>query len=231
MWATSQSPIDPSLDLCYATNGPISSSSDLVPSSSVRQVRVAQARIPGPSDSTYRTMPNQTLGSSEANPLLRFYNDPGPWNSQRIEPPAPAPVGSRNSTWDEHISQPTGSFQQYRETARSEVESSATGRQTSDSGHGRSYATKSVLSADPADPCQECRSVTSQIGYMQMYPEHSSREYIAGQSQTSQLPSFSIQDDITESQSSALQSLRCDWKGCEVTSKNQSEHRCAHIYT
>ena len=229
MWATTQSPIDPSLDLRYARNSPLSPRSNLLRSNSVHQAQAARAMIPGPSDSLYQTMPTQLLGSSEANPLVRFYNDPGPWNSQRIEASAPAPMGSRNSTWDEHMSQPNGSFQQYRDPARSEVESSVTGRQLSDSGYGRSYATKSALSADPVDQNQECRSVTSQIGYMQMYPEQSPRDYMADDTQNSQPPAFGIQDDGPEPQSSALQSLRCNWDGCDTTSKNQSEHRCAHV--
>ncbi|SLM40736.1 Zinc finger, C2H2-like [Lasallia pustulata] len=170
-------------------------------------------------------MPNQSSGSSDANPLVRFYNDPGPWTSQRIEPPAPAPMGSHNSSWDEHLSQPNGALHQYREPARSEVESSVTGRQPSDSGYGRSYATMSVLSADQGDQNQDCRSVTSQIGIMQMYPEHTPREYMAGESQTSQTPAFGTQDDVPESQSSAHQPLRCAWEGCHTISKNQSEYR------
>lgn len=229
MWATTQPPIDPSLDLCYATNGSLPSSSAPLPSNSARQVRAAQAMIPRPSDSFYRTMPNQILGSSSANPLVRFWNDPGPWTPQRIEPSAPAPMDPRRPTWDQHISQSNGSLQQYRETARSEVESSVTGRQLSDSGYGRSYATKSVLSADQIDPSQECQSVTSQVGNMQMYPEHTAKEYIAGESQTSQPPSFGIQDDTPGPQSPVLSTLRCRWEGCTVTSKNQSEHRYAYV--
>lgn len=229
MWAATQSPIDPSLDLRYATNDSLSPRSDLLQSISVRQVRTAQARVPGRTDSFYSPMPNQLLGSSDPNPLVRFYNDPGPWTSQRIEPSAPAPMGSRGSTWDEHMSQQNGAFQHYREIARSEVESSVTGRQPSDSGYGRSFATTSVLSADPVDQNQECRGVTSGIGYMQMYPENTPRDYIAGEPQSSQPPAFETPADVPEPQSSALQSLRCSWEGCLTTSKNQSEHRCAHV--
>lgn len=229
MWVTTQPPVDPSLDLCYATNGSLSSSSALLPSNSARQIRAPQARIPRPSDSFYRTVPNQILGSSDANPLVRFWNDPGPWTSHRIEPSAPAPMDPRSSTWGPHLLQPDGPLQQYRESARSEVESSVTGRQPSDSGYGRSYATKSVLSADQVDPSQECQSVTSQVGNMQMYSEQNAKEYTAGESQTSQPPSFGIQDDIHGPQAQVLQSLCCRWEGCGVTSKNQSEHRCAHV--
>ena len=231
MWSTPP-PIDPSLDLCYATNGPLSPRSDILPSNFGRQDRAAQARIPAPSDTFSRDMQIPSLASSDANPLVRFYNDPGPWSSQRIEGFAPAPMGSRNSVWNERISKSNVPFQRYRDLARSEVESSFTGRHPSDSGYGtRSYTTKSVLSADPVDQSQESRSLASQLDYMQMCPEHSSQEYIASDPRNLQLPAFGTQDDVPGPQSAALGllSLRCAWDGCNTTSKNQSEHRCARI--
>ena len=158
----------------------------------------------------------------DTNPLYRFYNDPGPWNSQRIG-------GDMNQ--QNMLPRYQGLYgrssqlpvlpSQYREPPRSEIGSSTTGRNQLDSAYGtRSYTTKSVRSNEPND--QSCSNLTGDVNDMQIYPDDQFPSQMPGLAQ--EVPySFDIPSDVPAEQPA---SLICPYPECNnFESKNQSEHR------
>lgn len=157
------------------------------------------------------------------NPLYRFYNDPGPWTSQRI-------AGDMNQS--SMFPRYQGAYgpinrlpvlpSQYRESPRSDFGSSTTGRNQHDSGYGtRSYTTKSVQSTEPIDQSQSCQSLSGDVGDMQIYPEENFQTQVPGHAQEVSYP-FDIPNDAPGEQPALL---ICHVAECGIASKNQSEHR------
>ncbi|KAI9713328.1 MAG: hypothetical protein M1812_006687 [Candelaria pacifica] len=165
-------------------------------------------------------------GNLPVNPLQRFYHESnGPWNQHMIpgliSEPYPRPPNPNNLT---RMDDPNLSFSRHRSTARSEIESNATGVILSDpdSGYGtKSLATASVLSADPAEYHQECPSITGHVNNLQIF-------HGEGQATPHYLPSndmdYQHQDDSFEDPDPAAANLlQCPY--CPVTLKCHSERK------
>ena len=108
-------------------------------------------------------LPSMKQSDLDTNPLFRFYNDPGPWSSQRI---------AEDSGSYSRLNPPVGASNQYRDTPRSDLGSNTTGRNPLDSGYeSKSVATKSVRSTEHVDHSQECQSLIGDVNEMQIYPD------------------------------------------------------------
>lgn len=107
----------------------------------------------------------------DISPMVRFYEEPGPWNAHNVEPPSSAPPYHGLPSQINRIAM--SSQIQPRSCDRSEVSSSTTGRNLLGSGYdSKSYATKSVPScSEYRDRSQDCQSLVSDVGDLQMQPE------------------------------------------------------------
>ncbi len=163
-------------------------------------------------------LPSMRQSDSDTNPLLRFYNDPGPWSSQRVVgdmgPPSTPP---RCPGTYHQVNLPAAI--QYRDSPRSDLDSNTTGRNPHDSGYeSKSFATKSVRSMEHVDRSQECQSLASDVNEMQIYPG----DQFQGQG-SDPPPEVHYSYDMTES----LPSLPpCPYLECQnVQFKNVSDQK------
>lgn len=220
-------PIDPALDPFSTSTVSLSSGiglDHLLQPSPGLQERLGYSGVPNNIDSFPQDVQLPSMKQNtdlDTNPLFRFYNESGPWNSQRI-------AGDMNQSNMLHRYQgPYGRINrlpvlpnQYRESPRSEVGSSTTGRNQHDSGYGtRSYTTKSVQSTDPIDQSQGCQSLSGDVGEMQIYPEENFQAQVP---ELAQDVSYSF-DDPNDTPGDQATPLICP--ECGVESKNQSEFR------
>lgn len=164
--------------------------------------------------------------STEPNPLVRFWNDRGPWDPQRIggdpgqthmNPPFPYP--------DHRM--PRDAFYDYR-SPRSEVGSSNTGRYPLDSGYGgsQSLPTKSIRGADQVDRSPSRQSIAGEVRDLHYYPgdgypDPSARGVTSPNTQYSPMDA----SNDTPRPAPVTFDLICQQPGCEFVSKNLSEHR------
>lgn len=120
-------------------------------------------------------LPFRRQDDLDISPIGRFYGEPGPWNAQRVVGPAEPPFSAPPyHGLPSHINRIAMSSQiQPRSCDKSEVGSSTTGRNLLGSGYdSKSYATKSVPScSEYPDRSQDCQSLVSDVGDLQMYPE------------------------------------------------------------
>lgn len=159
----------------------------------------------------------------DISPIGRFYGEPGPWNAQKVV----GDVGPPSSTLafpglSPQLNQfPMSSQIQPRSCDRSEVGSSTTGRNPQDSGYdSKSYATKSVRSSEYIDRSQDCQSLVSDVGDLQMHPV----DQFQGQGPES-LQDESHPYGMNDGPSSHGQ-LVCLYPDCKnMTFKNQSEQK------
>ncbi|MCJ1226934.1 hypothetical protein MMC12_003589 [Toensbergia leucococca] len=224
-------PIDPALDQWNSTNVKLPQGIGLdhllqLPSD-------IQERYPRPVAATNLTSFPQDVQTAstkpielESNPLIRFWNDPGPWTSQRIAGDLIQPaMGMKYASAPDRTYRPCVSLGPYRESARSDVDSSVTERHLSDSGYGtRSRTTRSVLSADLVDHSQGCRSLVGEVSEMQLYPEESTQAYVPPNPQEFHYKSYGVASEVPQDSPRAL-SLVCTYPNCNTTSRNHSEHK------
>lgn len=169
-------------------------------------------------------LPSMRQTDLDTNPLLRFYNDPGPWSSQRIAgdpspsipPRYPGAYGRDNRSGI--------SSNHYRESPRSDVGSSTTGRNPQDSGYdSKSMATKSVRSTEHIDHSQGCQSLAGDVNEMQIYPEEPFQGPVTSMPQD--VAYFDISSDVP-GEAPATLPLLCPYPECNnLELKNQSDHR------
>lgn len=228
-------PIDPALDPWNSTNVPLSPGiglDHLLPSNLGLQDKSTSSGTSGdlnnfPSDLQLPSMKQKDL---QSDPLMRFWNDPGPWNSQRVGgEPSHSPMNQKYVASYGRDPRPNVDFGQYRQSPRSDLGSSTTERYPADSGYeSRSIATRSVHSADPRDPSQGCHSLAGDVSEMQLYP--SAENIYHGPILTPPMPQdihyshYELSND-TMHDNPALYPLTCSFPDCHSTFKNQSEER------
>ena len=157
-------------------------------------------------------------GDQEAHPLLRFWNESGPWNSEEAaggEVPQPLLDGVISP---ERIARPLA-FVQYREPAKSDPGSHFTSRH-SDSG----YATKSVLSADYQDQSQENQSSPGDVSGLQLQSEPRFQEYLNGEPRDVQATTYDSWSNGRRELTTSLLPI-CECADCGLTCKSQSEYK------
>lgn len=162
-------------------------------------------------------LPAPTPGDPEPNPLLRFWADPGPWNSQAV-----AGVEGTQAFGAGMISHERGransAFGLYREPPKSDPGSHLTGR-PSDSG----YASKSVLSAVYSDQGQENQSLPGDLSSLHVQqPESRTGDYLAEDQQDTR-STYSWSNDPRELTTSTAPT--CDYQNCGVVCKSQSDYK------
>ena len=227
-------PIDPALDPWNSATVPLSPGiglDHLLPPNLGLQNRSPSSGTSGdynsfPSDLQLPSMKQTDL---QSDPLLRFWADPGPWNSQRIagEPNHP-PMNQRYPGPYGRDPRSNAFLGQYRPAPRSDLGSSTTGRHPVDSGYeSRSLATRSLHSADPREQSQGCQSLAGDIGEMQLYPNQDNMYH--GALPPPPIPpeiqysGFEFSNDVL--QDGPMFPLTCPVPDCNSTSKNSSEHR------
>ncbi len=227
-------PIDPALDPWNSSTVPLSPGiglDHLLPPNLGLQDRSTSVGTSGdfnnfPSDLQLPSMKQTEL---QSDPLLRFWADPGPWNSQRVGGEA-----SNSSMNQKYIGsygrdpRPNAFLGQYRPSPRSDLGSSTTGRYPVDSGYeSRSFATRSVHSADPRDQSQGCQSLAGDVSEMQLYqnPDMYHGSLPAPSIQDIQYPNFELPNDAIQ-EGPAIYPLTCQYSDCDGNFKNSSEHRC-----
>ena len=157
-------------------------------------------------------------GDQEANPLLRFWAESGPWNSQAAaggEVPQPLADGIVSQ---DRIARPLA-FVQYREPAKSDPGSHFTSRH-SDSG----YATKSVLSADYQDQIQENQSSPGDVSGLQLQSEPRFQEYLNGEPRDVQATPYDSWSNGHREPTTSLLPV-CESADCELNCKSQPEYK------
>ncbi|KAL8911539.1 MAG: hypothetical protein Q9171_003303 [Xanthocarpia ochracea] len=111
---------------------------------------------------------------------------------------------------------------------RSDIGSSTTGRYPYDSGYGgsKSFATKSVRSADHLDQSPSSQSVAEDIRDLNFHyePNFQDPSVPSVTSQNPQYASMDVSSDAPQSPTVTFD-LTCQYQSCGVVSKNQSEHR------
>ena len=178
-------------------------------------------------------LPSMKQNDLQSDPLLRFWADPGPWNSQRVGgEPSHSPMNQGYMGSYGRDPRPEAFLGQYRPAPRSDLGSSTTGRHPVDSGYeSRSFATRSVHSADPREQSQGCQSLAGDVGEMQMYanPDNMYQGTLPPPSmpQEMQYPGFDFPND--QMQDGPIYPLTCPLADCQVTSKNSSEHRYVFV--
>ncbi|KAL9600861.1 MAG: hypothetical protein Q9219_002903 [cf. Caloplaca sp. 3 TL-2023] len=168
--------------------------------------------------------PNPT----DPDPLLRFWNETGPWNSQRVGgDPRQAPANTRFAGFDDPMRRNFPTMHFGFRSPRSEVDSSTTGRYPMDSGYGgsRSLATPSARS-DQLDQSHSAHSISGDVNEFHPFPEERYQDN-TGRNAPSHRGQYSPMDGAGEiSQQSNLSfELTCSFQNCGATSRNQSEYR------
>ena len=228
-------PIDPALDPWNSSNVPLSPGiglDHLLPPNLGLQDRSTSSGASGdlssfPSD---LQLPSMKQNDLQSDPLLRFWSDPGPWNSQRVggEPSHP-PMNQKYIGPYGRDLRSNAFLGQYRPSPRSDLGSSTTERYLADSGYeSRSHATRSEPSADPRDQSQGCQSLAGDVNEMQIY-QNTENMYHGSvpappMPQEMQYPNFELSND-TMHEGPSMYPLTCSALDCNGTFKNFSEHR------
>ncbi|KAL8849108.1 MAG: hypothetical protein Q9221_005877 [Calogaya cf. arnoldii] len=166
-------------------------------------------------------LPAMKQTSTESDPLMRFWNDPGPWTSQRISADqGHPPMNPQFPHFDHRMPRHAHTLQYEYHSPRSDVGSSTTGRYPLDSGYGgsKSLGTKSVRSADHLDQSPSSQSVAENVRDLHYYQAR------AVTSPNPQYPAMDVSSDAPHSPTMAFD-LTCQYQGCGTVSKNHSEHR------
>lgn len=224
-------PIDPALDPWNTSNIALSPGiglDHLLPPTTGLLERSNYGGAPGAADNYPQDvqLPSMRQSEMDTNPLLRFYNDPGPWSSQRISGDASQPsIPHRYPGAYGRDNRSAISPQHYRDSPRSDVGSSTTGRNPQDSGYdSKSMATKSVRSTEHVDHSQGCQSLAGDVNEMQIYPEESYQGPVPGIPQD--VSYFDISSDVP-AETPATLPLICPYPECKnLELKNQSDQRC-----
>ncbi|KAL8755598.1 MAG: hypothetical protein Q9199_003535 [Rusavskia elegans] len=166
---------------------------------------------------------------AEPDPLLRFWNETGPWTSQRLSgDPGHTPTNPQFTHFDHRMPRHGHALQYEYRSPRSDVGSSTTGRYPLDSGYGgsRSLGTKSVRSADQLDQSPSSQSVAGDVRDLPFYREGNFQDPSA-RSVTSPNPQYSSMDVSNDAPQSPTMGfdLTCQYQSCNTVSKNHSEHR------
>lgn len=174
-------------------------------------------------------LPAMQQNPTEPNPLLRFWNDPGPWTSQRVAgAPGHTSTNTQYASFNDQMTR-NGHLMQYDyRSPRSEVGSSTTGRYPYDSGYGGSsrVASKSVRSADQVDKSQSCHNISRDVHNLHIYPKDGYQDPPAPNEarSSSPYPSTGNCNDAAQ-QPGVTFDLACQYPNCGAIFKNQSEHR------
>lgn len=174
-------------------------------------------------------LPAMRQNSTEPNPLIRFWNEPGPWNPQRIGgDQSHTPTNARFPSFDDPIHRNPHALQYGYPSARSEVDSSFTGRPRLDSGYGgsRSLATTSAGSVDQFDQSRFCQSISGDVRDVHLYSGDRFQDTSTpnGPSPPTQYAPMDVRSDTVQQNAVTLE-LVCPYAGCGTISKNQSEQR------
>ncbi|MCJ1479269.1 hypothetical protein MMC13_007954 [Lambiella insularis] len=169
-------------------------------------------------------LPVPRPGDQEADPLLRFWATPGPWNSQAIGGGDGVQTDLQDIRSQEAFARARGAIGPYREPARSDPGSHLTGR-PSDSGYAtKSNVTKSVVSTDYQNNTQETQSLAGVVRGVQIRPETLSHEYFHTDAQDSHSLSYeSWSNDPRDA--AATSSAQCECPECGAACKNQSDYK------
>ncbi|KAL8946991.1 MAG: hypothetical protein Q9222_006681 [Ikaeria aurantiellina] len=223
-------PIDPALDSWKASSTTLSPGLDPLPSSPGPSSRASLSGLSN-LDSLAREiqLPAMKQNPAEPDPLLRFWNEPGPWNSQRIGGgSSQTSMVPQYAGYNHQMPRPVKPMHYGYGSPRSDVGSSTTGRYFVDSGYegSRSMATKSVRSADNVDQGQPCPSISGEVHDLHLYsrdsyPDHPAPSAVSPNSQYH--PMDPLSDDTH--QATVTFDLTCPYANCGATSKNHSEHR------
>lgn len=169
-------------------------------------------------------------GELESNPLLRFWQDDGPWYPRGLgegglgQTPALSHAISHERSKRSHPSH--GHHGHYgHPVAGTALGGRFLGRQSSDSGYGtQSHVTGSVFSRDYDDQIPDNQSLASETDRPHARLENAPPGYIHEASEEAQpLPFDNCSDDSREP--GTLTSLTCDYPDCRTTLKTQSEYR------
>ena len=228
-------PIDPALDQWNTSNIPLSPGIGLdhmlPPTGLLERSNYAGGPVAVDNFPQDVQLPSMKQSDLDTNPILRFYNDPGPWSSQRIagDPSQPS-IPPRYPGAYGRDNRSSVSANHYRESPRSDVGSSTTGRNPQDSGYdSKSIATKSVRSTEHIDHSQGCQSLAGDVNEMQIYPEEPFQGPVTSMPQ--EVAYFDISSDVP-SESPATLPLICPYPECNnLELKNQSDHRCDVFFT
>lgn len=170
-------------------------------------------------------LPCRRQDDLDSTPIGRFYEEPGPWNPQKVVGQAGPPSSALAAypSFPSQINRLAMSSQiQPRSRDRSEVGSSTTGRNPLDSGYdSKSYATQSVRScSEYLDRSQDCQSLVSDVGDLQMHRvdqfQGEDPESLQNESR-----SYGMND-----RSSSRGQLLCPYPDCKnLIFKNQSDQK------
>ncbi|KAL8811455.1 MAG: hypothetical protein Q9200_001775 [Gallowayella weberi] len=166
---------------------------------------------------------------TEPDPLLRFWNDQGPWDPQRIGGGGHTHMNPHFPGFENPMPRDPHPMLYHYRSPRSEVGSSTTGRYPLDSGYGesKSLATKSVRSADQVDQSPSCRSAGGDVQDYQSYHGDNYQD-LSPHSVASPITQYSSMDpgsDDLPQPPVVTFDPTCQYANCGVISKNQSEHR------
>ncbi|KAI4182512.1 MAG: hypothetical protein LQ348_004834 [Seirophora lacunosa] len=174
-------------------------------------------------------LPAMKQNPAEPDPLMRFWNEPGPWTSQRIGGEVrQTPAHTHFTGFGDPTRRSPHALPYDFPSPPSEVGSSTTGRHPLDSGYGgsRSLATTSARSVDHFDQSRSCQSISGDVQDFHLYPEEVYQESSAGHG-PSPHPQHSSTDAPRDPapQPSVAFDLACQYPSCGVISKNHSEFR------
>ncbi|KAL8690297.1 MAG: hypothetical protein Q9224_004438 [Gallowayella concinna] len=229
-------PIDPAIDTWRPTTTAISPTLGLdnllqsLPAPPARWNHSSLSNLDSLSLSQEVQLPAMRHAPTEPDPLLRFYNDQGPWNSQQIGgDPGHTHMNPQFPSFESQMPRDVHPMLYHYRSPRSEVGSSTTGRYPFDSGYGgsKSFATKSVRSADQVDQSPSRRSAGGEIRdhhsyHGDSYQDLSPRSIASPNTQYSSMDPVS--DDLPQPPMVTFD-LTCQYTNCGATSKNHSEHR------
>ncbi|KAL8652327.1 MAG: hypothetical protein Q9210_002749 [Variospora velana] len=166
---------------------------------------------------------------AEPDPLLRFWNEPGPWNPQRIGGEVrQTPATTHFTSYGDPTRRSPHALPYDYRSPRSEVGSSTTGRLPMDSGYGgsRSLATASARSVDHFDQTRSCHSISGDVQDFHLYPGEIYQEPPVGNGPSPNPQYSSTNVTLDPAQQTAVSfELACQYPSCCAVSKNQSEYR------
>lgn len=169
-------------------------------------------------------LPAMKQNPTDPDPLLRFWQDPGPWNSQH---PRQSPGNPRFVSFDDSMRRNYPAITHNPRSPGSEVGSSATGRYHPDSGYGtQRLATPSTRSIDQLDHGQSGQSLPGDAHGFHTFSDDGYQE-ASVRSDPSPHTHYSPMDILGDhAQHSTVNfELACSYQNCGTISKNQSEYR------
>ncbi|KAL8721149.1 MAG: hypothetical protein Q9225_002107 [Loekoesia sp. 1 TL-2023] len=226
-------PVDPAIDSWRSSNIALSpglSLDNLIQSSprlADRQNLSGQSNLDNFSQDVQ--LPAMKQHPTDPDPLLRFWNDTGPWNSQRVGvDPGQASSHPRFATFGDQMRRNFPAMPYDYRSPRSEIGSSTTGRYPVDSGYGgsKSLATPSARSVDQLDHGQSGLSISGDVHDFHPFAEDRYQDSLVrnGPSPHDQYSSMDVLGDNGQPTAVTFE-LACSYQNCGTISKNQSEHR------